>query len=148
MRKKKVALSAMQPSTSGRRQMIKNPPLRTRGPPSSFEVSFFLFKKREKTAVISPGSALSGSRGGCARFIFHCAAEQKESSPTRSAAIHIRQGVNDQKPAPTHPRPAFLFRGQLLLFKRTRKKDGKHPAWLYVKWRLIRVRAVELLLRR
>ena len=48
-----------------------------------------------------------------ARSISYYTVQQKESRSFRGAASHIRQGVNDQKPAPKHPRSAFLIRSPL-----------------------------------
>ena len=52
-----------------------------------------------------------------ARSISYYAVEQKESRSIRGAASHIRQGLNDQKPAPKHPRSAFLIRSPLFFLK-------------------------------
>ena len=49
-------------------------------------------------------------------FYYYYAVEQKESWSIRSAASHIWQGVNDQKPAPKHPRSGFFIWRSLFFF--------------------------------
>ena len=42
------------------------------------------------------------------------------------------KGINGQTPVFTHPRPAFLFRGQLLLSKQIKRRRSSRPALLKV----------------
>ena len=51
-----------------------------------------------------------------ARSIPYYAVEQKESQSIHGAASQIRKWLNNQKPAPKHPRSAFLIRSPLFFF--------------------------------
>ena len=75
------------------------------------------------------------------RSISYYAVEQKESCSIRGAASHIRQGVNDQKPAPEHQRPAFLIRSPLFF----KLKSAVIPALREVHARSISYYAVGIL---
>ena len=54
-----------------------------------------------------------------ARSISYYAVEQKESQSIHGAASQIRKWLNNQKPAPKHPRSAFLIRSPLFFFEKS-----------------------------